>query len=57
MAAMNGDVNLRGARVACIGPRTAETAGRLGLKVDILARESTIPALVDAIEEYFLKEK
>jgi uroporphyrinogen III methyltransferase/synthase len=57
MAAMNDEANLHGTRVACIGPKTADTARRLGLKVDILARESTIPALVDAIEEYFLKEK
>ena len=57
MAAMGNDANLHGTRVACIGPKTAETARRLGLKVDILARESTIPALVDAIEEYFLEEK
>jgi len=57
MAAMNNDANLHGTRVACIGPKTAETARRVGLKVDIMAKESTIPALVDAIEEYFRKEK
>ena len=44
------------AKVACIGPKTAETAAKAGLSVDILAREQTIPGLVTAIEEYFEKE-
>ena len=44
------------AKVACIGPKTAETAAKAGLGVDILAREHTIPGLVAAIEEYFGKE-
>ena len=44
------------AKVACIGPKTADTATRVGLKVDIVAREHTIPGLVDAITEYFRKE-
>ena len=37
--------------VACIGPVTAETAKKLGLRVDVVAQEHTIPGLVDAIEE------
>ena len=41
---------------ACIGPKTAETADRAGLKVNILAKEQTIPGLVAAIEKYFSKE-
>jgi uroporphyrinogen-III synthase len=44
------------AKIACIGPRTAETAAKAGLKVDIVAQEHTIPALVAAIENYFGKE-
>ena len=44
---------VNGARIACIGAKTAETAAKAGLKVDILAREATIPGLVAAIEEYF----
>ena len=44
------------AKIACIGPKTAETAAKAGLKVDIVAREYTIPALVAAIEDYFEKE-
>jgi uroporphyrinogen III methyltransferase/synthase len=44
------------ARVACIGPKTAQTATKVGLSVDIIAREQTIPGLVTAMEEYFKKE-
>jgi uroporphyrinogen III methyltransferase/synthase len=44
------------AKIACIGPKTAETATKAGLSVDIVAREQTIPGLVTAIEEYFRKE-
>jgi uroporphyrinogen III methyltransferase/synthase len=44
------------AKVACIGPKTAETAAKAGLRVDIVTREYTIPALVAAIEDYFRKE-
>jgi len=39
--------------VACIGPVTADAARRAGLPVDALAREATIPALADALEEHF----
>jgi uroporphyrinogen-III synthase len=35
--------------VACIGPVTARTAARLGIRVDVIAREHTIPGLVEAI--------
>ena len=44
------------AKIACIGPKTAEAASRAGLKVDILAGEQTISGLVEVIEEYFRKE-
>jgi uroporphyrinogen III methyltransferase/synthase len=47
---------MQNAKVACIGPKTAETAAKAGLKVDIVAREHTIPGLVAAIEDYFRKE-
>jgi uroporphyrinogen-III synthase len=57
VAAFKGELSaLNGARVACIGPRTADAAARTGLKVDIVATEHTIPGLVAAIEEYFGKE-
>ena len=47
---------INSAKVACIGPKTADTANRAGLKVDILAGEQTIAGLVTAIEDYFRKE-
>jgi uroporphyrinogen III methyltransferase/synthase len=39
--------------VACIGPVTADAARAAGLPVDALAKEATIPALADALEDYF----
>ncbi len=39
--------------IACIGPKTADTAIRAGLRVDTVAGEHTIPGLVSAIEQYF----
>lgn len=48
---------LDGIRIACIGPKTADTARKAGLKVDIIAGQSTIPSLVEAIEQYFQKEE
>jgi uroporphyrinogen III methyltransferase / synthase len=41
--------------VACIGPVTAETAEKLGLKVTLTAREYTIESLTQAISGYFEK--
>jgi len=43
-------------KIACIGPKTAETAERVGFTVDILAGEQTIPGLVTAIEDYFRRK-
>ena len=49
---LEGDVApLKKTCVACIGPVTAATAKELGLDVAIVAREHTIPGLVDAILE------
>ncbi len=50
------DLSLNEVKIACIGPKTAETAIRAGLKPDVVAKEHTIPGLVDAIEELFRKE-
>ncbi len=47
---------INGAKIACIGPVTADTAVRAGLNVDILAVEHTIPGLASAIEDYYRKE-
>ncbi len=44
------------AKVACIGPKTTETATKIGLNVDIVAKEQTIAGLITAMEEYFGKE-
>jgi len=44
---------LAGIALASIGPVTSDTVQKLGLDVSIEAKESTIPGLVDAIQEYF----
>lgn len=54
---LGGKSGMNRLKTACIGPKTADTAIKLGLRVDILAAESTISGLVSAIEEYFVKEK
>ncbi len=38
--------------VACIGPQTAKTAGEHGLRVDVLAPEPSVEALVRALADY-----
>ena len=49
-----GDVSLlQRPVIACIGPVTADTARGLGLRVDVQAREYTIPGLVEALKAYF----
>ncbi len=53
-ALLEGDMGcLGGARIACIGPVTAETARNAGLNVDILAEESTAAGLVNAIVGHY----
>ncbi|MBF8299234.1 MAG: uroporphyrin-III C-methyltransferase, partial [Dehalococcoidia bacterium] len=44
---------LRPITVACIGQVTARAAQRLGIRVDIVARESTIAGLVEAIVQAY----
>ncbi|MDT7044254.1 uroporphyrinogen-III C-methyltransferase [Candidatus Nitronereus thalassa] len=44
--------NLQHTIIGCIGPITAETARELGLQVDVVAGQNTIPALVEALVEY-----
>ena len=54
VAMLNGEfVNLRRATVACVGPMTAEVAARHGLPPDVVATESTVNGLVDAIVDYY----
>lgn len=43
-------VLLKGVKVACIGPVTAEATKKLGIHVDVVARAHTIDDLVEAIE-------
>ena len=51
---LGGDISpLKGTAVACIGPITAETAKEVGLTVDVVAGESTIPGLVEALTRHF----
>ena len=44
---------LRRVDVACIGPVTAEAAGKLNIATTIMPAESTVPALIEAIVERF----
>lgn len=48
-----GGLEIGGARIACIGPVTSETARSLGLRVDIEARAYTTEGLVTALVDYF----
>jgi len=48
-AELGGKEAAAGARIACIGPPTAEAAQGVGLNVDIVAEEHTAAGLVDAI--------
>ena len=47
----DGAGSLAGVKIACIGPTTASTASRFGLKVDIVAKTPTIRGLVEALTE------
>jgi len=47
---------LEGIAIACIGPVTARTAKGWGMRVQIQPKEYTIPALTQAIVQYFGKK-
>jgi uroporphyrinogen III methyltransferase/synthase len=47
---------MQGAVVACIGPITAKTAEEYGMKTEIMPKEYTIPAFVEAMVEYYNKK-
>ncbi len=54
---LNGDVGrLSCAIIACIGPVTASAAREAGLKVDVMAKEYTIPGLVASLIQHYQKE-
>ena len=44
---------LAGARIACIGPITAQTAEAVGLRPDVIAETYTIEGLLAAIDEFY----
>jgi uroporphyrinogen III methyltransferase/synthase len=48
---------LKGVKVACIGPITSKTAREMGLRVDVVAKEYTVPGLVQALEDFYAKER
>ena len=48
---------LKGIAMACIGPVTARTAKEWGLKTQIQPKQYTIPALTQAIAEYFARKQ
>ena len=57
LCSLIGDIDkLSNTTIACIGPITAATAREMGLKVDIVSLEHTIPGMVKAIEDYFSQE-
>lgn len=45
--------DLAGVCIACVGPITAESARKLGLSVQVVPPEHTVPALVNSLEAYF----
>ncbi len=46
---------MSGVNVACIGPVTAKTAEEYGMKTDIMPRDYTVPALVEAMVDFYEK--
>jgi len=48
---------LRGITIACIGPITARTAKNWKMRVQIQPKEYTIPALTQAITQYFARKQ
>jgi uroporphyrinogen III methyltransferase/synthase len=53
----DADDLLRGVAIAVIGPVTAKAVERAGMKVEIMPREATVEAMVDAIKEWVFREK
>jgi uroporphyrinogen III methyltransferase / synthase len=47
---------LKNIAVACIGPITAKTAKKWGLRIHIQPEQFTVPGLTQAIEEYFAEK-
>lgn len=45
--------DLAGVRIACLGPVTANAAQQIGLPIHVQPTEHTIPALVEALDQYW----
>ncbi|MCA9885043.1 MAG: uroporphyrinogen-III synthase [Anaerolineae bacterium] len=52
----NGSLTLGEVVIACIGPKTAQTAIAHGLQVVIVPQDYTLSGLLDAIENYYIKD-
>ncbi len=48
---------MQGVTAACIGPVTAKTAEEYGITTDVMPKDYTIPALVDALVAHFAENK
>ncbi len=48
---------INGVSIACIGPVTAKTAEEYGMKIDVMPKDYTIPAFVDALVDYYYNKK
>ena len=54
---IDGDLKLLSkCTIACIGSVTADAAKEIGLRVEIISKDYTIEGLLDAIENYYIKE-
>ena len=47
---------LKDLSIACIGPITAETASKNGLKVSVIPLRFDVPSLVESIEQFFANQ-
>jgi uroporphyrinogen III methyltransferase/synthase len=50
------DISRIRCKIACIGPKTAETASLAGLRVHVTAGTQTMPGLLEAMEDYFRED-
>lgn len=56
VAIMDGSSLPTNVKVACIGPVTAQAAGKAGLRVDIRQKEYTMQGMVETLVDYFRKD-
>jgi uroporphyrinogen-III synthase len=53
---LNLNSALNGVIVAVIGPSTKKAAEKLGIRIDVVPEEFTVPSMLDALEKAFLKQ-